>query len=1007
MKQINKERLLGSTIVAGLTAGVMMMAPAAYAQTTSTNEDEQKATQVEEVVVVGSRIRRDVYNNKSPSPVQVVTSAEATMAGFVTASEVLQSTAIAGGTSQINNLYGGYVTNGGPGANTLSLRGMGANRTLVLLNGRRVAPAGSRGSVGSADLNVIPSALIERIEVLRDGASSIYGSDAVAGVVNIITKKNFDGVTIDLQRNMPMDIGGAGATNRFAISAGGTSDRGYLMGSFEYLDRDDITYRDLAHKNYLECPRGYWNDGSDYVDPSGITKCWGLDGGGVTINTLGTAPTAGVAAWGNPTLATYNRWRPNSSVATGLVGYEGVSGGSTDVRDTYEDRMLDESLYAGVRISTAYLEAGYDLGILGNAEVYGEFLFNRRETAQIGYRQLSLDYFRGSPLIPAAIAALPAFSLNQGLSPTTGPFANANVQARAFVGFGLDESSQQVDFTKIVGGIRGDLIADWRYDVAFTHTKSRGTYVNQMFITNLLQNSLDVVAAPAGMDPRLVRNGLTCRVNITDPTNGCISAPALSSAVIGGQLPQDWVDYFFRNITGTTEYTESVFSAGFDGPVFTLPAGQVSAFVGVEWREMEIDDTPSVDMQRGNILNYSSSGITRGTDSVKEIFGEIEVPLLANLPLAQALTLNASARYTDYDSYGDDTTYKVGLLYTPVNWLSLRSTYGTSYRAPALYEMYLAPTSGFVGSAQDRCNEWDAPNVNPNRAANCASEGLPAGFTATSGITVLQQGGITSGLAAETSENFTVGLILQPQLPASVGGDFSFSIDYYEIEVNNGVATAGYGYILNQCYDSAPSDFAARAGYCALISRNPASRALTVNNSYVNLSTTTLNGIDYNARYRRDIGSGTALFNFYLTQYLERTSVLFPTDVVRNQVGSLNQPEFAGTFDASYTWDNWNVRYGVEYTAGTNYDSWYEKYYGVYLTDLGYIADTPDYFTHSISAQYRSPNNWVVTAGIRNLLNEDLPLISAGLANRIGNAPLVSNYDPIGRSGFINFSKSF
>ena len=165
-----KKQLLGTTVVVGLA---FLSAPAWAQSQTGVNASGEKADDdaaaVEEVVVVGSRLRRDNYN--SASPVQVVTREDATLAGFASTTEVLQSTAITQGTSQINNAYGGYVTNGGPGANTLSLRGLGATRTLVLLNGRRVAPAGSRGSVGSADLNVLPSAMIELVEVLKDGAS--------------------------------------------------------------------------------------------------------------------------------------------------------------------------------------------------------------------------------------------------------------------------------------------------------------------------------------------------------------------------------------------------------------------------------------------------------------------------------------------------------------------------------------------------------------------------------------------------------------------------------------------------------------------------------------------------------------------------------------------------------------------------------------------------------------------------------------------------------------------
>jgi iron complex outermembrane recepter protein len=500
------------------------------------------------------------------------------------------------------------------------------------LNGRRVAPAGSRGSVGSADLNVLPSAMVERIEVLKDGASSIYGSDAVAGVVNIITRNNLDGITVEGQYNAPLDADSEGQQGRISIVAGTSGDRWRIAGSAEYMNREEVT---LGARDWARCAVDGYVDGSDFIDPkTGQPKCYTIDGGGVTINTIGTSALAGVPGPGNAGAA-FTRWRPNSAVTTGLVGFEGV--GYYD-RDSFEPDMLKESLISPVTVTTLYSEGAYDLQALGNAELYGEILFNRRESSQVGYRQLALDYYRGNLLIPSNLTAS-NFSANQGLSPTTGPAANARVGVRAFIGYGLYDSEQTVDFNKEVVGIRGDFIVpNWRYDAYASYTKSKSEYMFEQFITNLLQNSLDVVVAPAGTPASLTRTGVlstgvtgtvTCRVNITDPTANCIPAPFLNTATVGGDLPENWKNYVFRPITGTTEYIEKVVSVGLDGPLFTLPAGQVSAFIGAEWREASIDDTPALDMQNSNIYGFSTAGITRGEDQVWEVFGEVEVPLLA------------------------------------------------------------------------------------------------------------------------------------------------------------------------------------------------------------------------------------------------------------------------------------------------------------------------------------------------------------------------------------------
>jgi iron complex outermembrane recepter protein len=968
-----KNTLLSSTIVGGLAASISVLAASgALAQDAAVVQDgtaaQDGSAQVEDIVVIGSRIRRDNYN--APSPTQVVTREEATLQGFASTTEALQSTAVTGGTSQINNAYGGYVTDGGPGANTIGLRGMSPSRTLVLLNGRRVSPAGSRGSVGAADLNVLPTAMIDRVEVLRDGASSVYGSDAVAGVVNIQTRQNFEGLVFEGQRNEPLEANGAGGSTRLSLTAGVRGDRWRAAGSIERYERDELTLRD---REFTRCQTDGFRNGQDYIDPlTGQSKCYPVTttgSNGVTINTIATGATTGVAAPG---------------VA---VGFEGVGGPGNDlnVRDTFEDRMLNESLISPVEITTLYGEAGYQLNALGNAEIYGEALFNQRKSSQTGYRQLALDYAVGSPLIPANLQGSVAFG-DQGLN------QGQDVGVRAFIGYGNNHSEQEVDFGRYVAGIKGDFfVPEWRYDAYVSYSRSKSTYTSEQFLTDNLIASLDVVSDGAG--------GFQCAALASNP--GCVAAPALTTQTIGGVLPQDWKDYVFRPVTGTTEFIEKVASIGIDGPLFSLPAGRVMGFFGAEWRESEIDDTPGLDSQLGNTYNYSTSAITRGSDSVKEVFGEIEAPLLVDLPGVRELTLNGSARYTDYDSYGDDTTYKVGLVYRPIDWITVRGTYGTSYRAPALFEQFVGATSGFQSNSIDRCNDYGAPGVNPNRVANCASEGLAGDFQSTNSVRVITAGGAEAGLSAETSTNMTLGLVVRPPMPSS-WGDLAFAVDYYEIEVENGVSRTGAGEILTRCYDSNPEDFAADAGFCRLVSRDPADNSLTVSDSYVNLATDNVKGLDYTVRYRKDVGPGTALLNLAITQYTEISNKLFEEDPLVDYTGMVNNPEFTGTADVSYAWDQWRVRYGVEWIQGTDSYAYYEE--DPVTSDYDLAVD--DYWLHNASVQY-SADGWTATLGVRNLFNENPPTISAGVYNRVGNAPLYSGYDYLGRTAFVNLTKSF
>lgn len=980
-----KDYLLGTTMVAGAAAlSLTLLAPGAAFAQDATNT-AQEATSVDEIVVVGSRLRRDNYN--APSPTQVVTREEATLQGFASTTEALQSTAVTGGTAQINNSYGGYVTNGGPGANTIGLRGMGPSRTLVLLNGRRVSPAGSRGSVGAADLNVLPTAMIDRVEVLRDGASSVYGSDAVAGVVNIQTRKNFEGLTFEAQRNEPLEANGAGGSSRYSLTAGARGDRWRAAGSLERYERDELTLRD---REFTRCQTDGFRNNKDYIDPiTGKSKCYPITttgSNGSSINTIGTNTAAGVGAAGT-TATSFNRWRPNAAITSGVVGFEGVGGTGTNlnVRDTFDDRMLNRSLISPVEINTVYGEAAYQLNALGNAEVYGEVLFNQRKSSQTGYRQLALDYAKGSPLIPSNLAWSTAFA-DQGLS------KGKAVGVRAFIGFGNDHSEQEVNFNRYVAGVKGDFfIPEWRYDASLSYSRSRSEYTSEQFLTNRLIESLDVVQIAPGK--------FQCAQLASNP--GCIAAPVLNTQTIGGVLPKDWVDYVFRPVKGTTEFTETVASFGIDGPLFDLPAGKVMGFFGAEYRKSEIDDTPGLDSQIGNTYNYSTSAITRGSDSVWEAFGEIEAPLLRDAPFAKELTLNASFRYTDYDSYGDDTTYKIGLVYQPIQGVTFRGTYGTSYRAPALFEQFVGATTGFQSNTLDRCNSFGSDGVNPNRVANCTAEGLAGDFQSTSSVKVITAGGADAGLKAETSTNMTIGLVLQPTLPEA-WGDLAFAVDYYEIEVENGVSRTGASEILTRCYDSNPGDFAADVGFCRLVERDKANNALTVHDSYVNLATDIVKGLDYTLRYRKDVGPGTALFNLGVTQYTEVSSKLFAEDPLEDVKGMINNPEFTGTADVSYAWNQWRVRYGVEWIQGMDSYAYYEEDPVTSQYDL----EVGDYFQHNTSVQY-SGEGWTVTAGVRNLLNENPPVISAGVYNRVGNAPLYSGYDYLGRTAFVNLTKSF
>ncbi|MEO6113174.1 MAG: TonB-dependent receptor [Sphingomicrobium sp.] len=950
------------------------------------------------IVVTGSRIRRPTEFN-TIEPITVITAEEITQAGFNSATDALQSAEVTSGAGQINNFFGGFVVAGGTGANTLGLRNLGPARTLILLNGRRIAPGGTRGSVLAADLNVLPTAIVERIEILKAGASSIYGSDAVAGVVNILTDQKVRGLTLEAQVNVP-EVG-AGVDKRIAATFGFGSDRLNIVGSVEYRKRKALRLNDL---DFTRCPIGGFltGEGTEFGSGDGVgfdgTSCFTLDNGGVTINTLGLPTRSGLSrTTGLP--GNFNRFVPAPGAGGGTPDFLGVTFYS---RDTFDPASQEEEVITPVEIYTGFLAGTYDLDLLGDAELYGEVLATRRKSSALLYRQLALDYLRGSPLVPLA------FRNGTFLAPTntsSGQF----IAARAFIGYGLTDSSQEVDYVRAGGGLRGDFFfPGWRYDAYAGKSWTDGTYEIESFLVDRLATSLNVVEISPGV--------FQCAAQASIPT--CVAAPPLNADTIGGRLPAAFRDYIVDNTIGTTIFRETTFAFGVDGPLFALPGGDIQLALGAEYRKQRIDDTPDDNAINGNLFGLTAAVPTRGTDNVKELFGEVFLPILSDQPFFYRLNLNGSVRYTDYASYGSGTTYKVAGEWQPFRGFGFRGSYGTSYRAPALSEQFLGATSGFIGSGNDPCDADGFPanpaNYSANqqtRAANCAAVGINvATFQQNSGITVFNRGGAETGLEAETSKNWSVGVVLQQRLSSTMSLDLA--LDYFDIKVENGVSSLGGATILSRCYGAA--DFSPTGGFCRFVTRD-ANQNLTVTSGFVNLSTDIVKGYEFAGRFAAEVPGGQFTLNANVTKYTEQSDRLFPEEFLLDSNGTLNTPDWVGSFDATYRTGPVTFRYGLTWLNGSSgtYDFFATSRQTGEVNEAlaqdfrdSYILETDDYFLHSASVQFDIAKRYEFTVGVRNLLNKQPPRISAAV-NTIGNAPLYSGLDYTGRQYFANVNFKF
>ncbi len=977
------------------TTNATATAPAVVVEKKPETKEATTTAATEQIIITGSRIRHDQFT--SDSPIQVITKDQSVLAGLATTTETLQGSTVSGGSNQINNYFGGYVTDGGPGANTLSLRGLGAVRTLVLLNGRRLAPAGTRGAVGSADLNVLPSAMVDRIEILKDGASSIYGSDAVAGVVNIITRKGIKDWTVEATKIATEQGGGEQTT--ISLTGGHTWDRLDVSGSLEFYDRKNLAVGDRAWAScptsaFIDPSTGTWSDGTTLDPITGKPKCFPVGGA------FGTATIANnyIAAVVD---GSHTRWTPDPTAVNSLIpGWRNVN--PLSERDGFTPSLLKESLISPTRNYTAFVNGSYDLHTLGNGELYFEALYNHRDSSQIGARQLSLDYqldanFNPHPFVPIAIYNAICCVLTQN------PLGDY-VEARAFVAWGNDKTREQVGFTRAVAGLRGDLpFGNWRYDANVTYSHAAASYTFQSWLTDRIYDSLYVVPVVGTTTaPTRTVGGITytCASNIGSSNPICVPAPILNASFLRGNVDQAYRDYTFKDITGHTKYDENTLQVNVDGSLFKLPAGDVRAAMGIEVRSLKLDDTPAPDMIAGNLYNLTSAGITRGKDAVRELFAEIEVPILRGLPAAESLTVNLSGRYTDYNSYGADRTYKMGIGYTPVKWLKFRATKGSSFRAPALFEQYLSPTSGFFPGSVDPCSDYGQLAPTSIIYINCASEGLPLNYQNNNGVTVFSAGGAASGIHSENSHADTVGMVLQPSLPARVG-DLAFAVDWWRINVGNQVAQIGAINLLNLCYND--PQFRAGGSYCAFSARD-SNNNISVNDNYLNIATQVAEGVDYNVRYTRSIGIGEFIADLRATRYLRQDQQILPTDPLDKFNGTLDYPSWVGDADLRYKWKAYTLRYGLNYVGAMDSND----YLGVGPTmDPFYNFKVGSYITQDASFRFESSNKWEVIVGVRNIGNVNPKEITGGAYNRAGNSLLYSGYDYFGRRGFATLSVTF
>lgn len=1021
----NRGRLLTTTVIAGLALTAPAFAQAEPEADENGEATEQAAAPADRVVITGSRIRRTEFT--STQPVQIITSEEVTLEGLVDTSEILQGSTVANTAAQINNTFTGFVTTGGPGVNTLSLRGLGAQRTLVLLNGRRAGPAGARGQVGPTDLNVIPSSLIERVEILTDGASSIYGSDAVAGVVNIITRENLDGGQINAYVNQPFETGGE--EYNVNISQGWRFNRGYVSVGLDYYERRPLLF---GQRDNFACPNDVvFRDEArtiraDIIDPdTGNFKCLSFGAEMVSLyiaNEAGTgyagaidfSPDPNAVAGGGPIGCDIPGWRQNRTFFVGFrncalpaarpAWFTGSQADWNQILRTYagrsarhSDRYASRTAVSPVTRTTFNVFAGYDL--TPTTEVFTELMFNRRESSQNSWRQWwgVID------------SRHPRNHFTTVTDPRTGIVYDVwDVEPTLLFNSRAD---QTVDYYRFVGGIRGqlDFGRGWDWELVYQMSRSEAEYGGNFIYADRIAAATELFTAAhfaSGCNVSRLTTATSC------PAGG---VDFFSPAVVGqGQLRPEDEAFILGYEYGHTVYEHQYIEGIVSGELFNLPAGPVGAAFGFQFRYEAIDDQPGEQQRTGNYWGSSSAVNTAGNDTIREAFAEFEIPAIRGALLFEELTFNVSGRYSDYASYGANSTYKIGLNWALNSAFRVRSSYGTSFRAPALYELFLGNQTNFgFQQASDPCRNWGL-STNPIIQQNCAigrpQEGpLPAAFPVqpTSSATVTVGGGI-GVLEAETADTFSIGLIWTPSFI-----DFSAAVDYYEVEIRDQVAQFSPAGIVNACYTA--ENFP-NSAFCNLFTRAPANHPtrayeiLTVNDSYVNIASQKSEGVDVTLRYRHEFGFGDLTLNGRMSYILNWEQQLFPNAAITKLHDRIGNPRWVARLNARLDRNDWTFFWATDIVAPVDNNHLFASNTGTYFGETVYFQREVDlYVTHSASAR-RQFDRWTLQAGVQNIFDESPNITSASGGGRVtgwGNVPQQSQYDFLGRRAFVNITRSW
>ncbi|HEX7037191.1 MAG TPA: TonB-dependent receptor [Pseudomonadales bacterium] len=951
--------------------------------------------QIEEVVVTGSRIQR--ANLVTSSPVTQVDREDITFSGITRLEDMVRNL------PQISAEQNAGMSNGATGTATLNLRNLATERTLVLVDGRRLPPGSPLDGGQGADINQIPAGLVERVEVLTGGASSTYGSDAVAGVVNFIMVDDFQGVEVDYQFSQYMHDNDNGRIqdlleeSGFEVPSGSENDGdihnvSVIIGGNFADDRGNVTayatYRDIeevtqAARDYSACS----------LDNS-ASSC-----SGSATSAEGTFTDSGILADPGAIEEILGEARPAAPGYTFHVEGDQFVEGSTN----YNFGPLNYWQRPDERV-TAGAFARYDL--TDTLEVYSQLMFmDNRSVSQIapsGAFGVTSTINCGNPFLSEQ--QFDAVCGNYGLD------ANDN-QIMVILRRNVEGGNRQQDLRHTtyrgVLGLRGDFSPAWSFDVygQYSEVSMENTYLNDLSTTRI-QRALDAVVDEETGD-------IVCRSALPQTLeDGTIIAPVDPACVpwnvfSEGGVTQEALDYMNVPLfaRGTTKQT--VLSGYVTGDLtdqgIRLPTADagVSVVLGLEYREEKLDFNPDVNFQSGDGAGQGGPTLpVSGDYDVKEVFAEVSVPLVEGAPWAEALALDLGYRYSDYSTGNETDTYKVAGSWTITQDVKLRASYQHAVRHPNLRELFQPQGLNLFDMSQDPCGSNPDAGTGPTATLEqCLNTGLSPSLYGSGGLFNpagqynFQQGG-NAELEPEKSDTYSVGIVFTPTFLEGL----SITLDYYDIEIEDAIDNLTPEFVLQQCLETGAAEF------CDSVTRAPGSGSLWLgSNGFItavdtNIGYFNVKGYDLVADYTFGIGDWGSITLSDVLSYVDtwEKQEVEGAPIVRCEGlwgGVCEFPTMEVENTLRTTWETpWNLRASLNWRYLSDVDDSTGEF-----VDL----DSASYF--DLAGIWQPVDYATVRFGINNLFDKEPEIAGAGAGPSIfGNGNTFPGiYDALGRYYFL------